>query len=663
MRVVLGLGGLWLGLGRVMGLPRAPGMRRWASVLQPRADFGPTSPAQRPKPSLTNTLYVVEPAQRLGSFRRYLGLAKVEVPFIAGAVIGVALYSAMTLAIPAGFGMLIDYASKGEMPLGTSMQLLGCFVLAAAGKLTGVWCIGYAGERIISNLRTRLYASILRQPAHFFDLPENRTGSLLQRLSMDCSSVGGSLTQAATNGSMSLILTMGSVGIMLYFSPLLTSMILCLIPPIAVFAGGYGRTVRRLQRSIYDAIASMGSAAEDRLSAIRTIKTLTAEEREKIWFSTKVQRVFERSLLLLKWRAAYESFLQLAGYGAGYCILWAGSLLIASGSLTPGVLFSFMLYTLYCGTGLIGLANIVIDLNKGYGASLRVFEIIEDAEGEEKTRTTTPQLTPSLTDWTVDFKDISFAYPTRSEALVYRGLNLTVHPARSTCIVGSSGCGKSSLALLLLKLFEPIGGVITLGGHNLADIDDVWLRQKIGYIGQDIALFDGTIAQNIAYGFTSYNWGDPIDRWLYSVVVDAAVKANAHDFISALPEGYDTFVGESGRSLSAGEKQRIAIARALVCNPYILILDEATSALDSESEEVVHDAIIKLIQESKNHTGKHELTVLMFAHKLSAVSKADHIVVLHNGTVAVEGGFEEVYKNEIFRSLMGLEDLNRLKKS
>ncbi|CCW63436.1 unnamed protein product [Phytomonas sp. EM1] len=244
----------------------------------------------------------------------------------------------------------------------------------------------------------------------------------------------------------------------------------------------------------------------------------------------------------------------------------------------------------------------------------------------------------------------------------YRHLDLTIPPSRCTCVVGGRerDSGASSLALLLLRLLEPTSGRITLGGNNLADLDEDWLRGQIGYVGPDAELLDGSIAQNIAYGFRSHDWEAPIDRWLHAIVVDAATKAHAHDFIAALPEGYDTVVGEHGRSLSAGERQRIAIARALVSDPRILILDEATSMLDSESEAVVHETIAKLIQESNKSGSNRQRTVLIFANRLSTVRRADHIVVLHNGDVAIEGIFEEVGKNDIFRRLMGLEGLNLL---
>ncbi|RNF03492.1 ATP-binding cassette protein subfamily B, member 1 [Trypanosoma conorhini] len=626
-------------------------LRRFASSVRLQTDFGAATPAQRPVNSLS-PIYVTEPASRKGTFWKYLRSARDEAPYIAMAVAGVGLYSMATLAIPASFGQLIDFASRGELPLGTSVQLLGWFVLSGVGNFMRLACIGYAGERVIARLRSRLYRGFLSQPTAFFDSPENATGSLVQRLSMDCNVVGSSLTEAVTQGSKNLLQTVGSVGIMLYYSPILTGVICGMIPPLAVFAGFYGRYVRRLQQQMQDALAAKGTVAAERLGNIRTVKAFARESEELTWYEKKVEVVFRISKRMLFYNAAYTASLQFVGYGALYCIMWAGSMLVASNNLSTGVLFSFVLYTVYCGIGLMGLTNLATEINKGYGASLRIYDILEKEEQLQKTQDEAQATIPLQCKWNIKFSDVSFAYPTRPEAPVYEKLNLEVLPSCCTCVVGSSGSGKSSLALLLLKLYGPTQGSITIDDQEVSSLDTRWLRGKIGYVGQEPVLFGGSIAQNIAYGAPNHNWDDPIDRWLYSSIVDAAMRANAHDFISALPQGYDTFVGEGGRSLSGGQKQRIAIARALLRSPNVLMLDEATSALDSESEVVVQEAINRLIEDAKR--GKEKRTVLIFAHKLSMIRKADHIVVLDKGRVAVQGSFHEVRKNPLFCQLVGL---------
>eukprot|EP00658_Telonema_sp_P-2_P038183 TRINITY_DN2743_c0_g1_i3.p1 TRINITY_DN2743_c0_g1~~TRINITY_DN2743_c0_g1_i3.p1 ORF type:complete len:280 (-),score=69.28 TRINITY_DN2743_c0_g1_i3:144-983(-) len=267
----------------------------------------------------------------------------------------------------------------------------------------------------------------------------------------------------------------------------------------------------------------------------------------------------------------------------------------------------------------MGLTNLMTEINKGYGASIRLYDIIDAFESmEAATKAAAKPIIPTSPTFQIDFKDVHFAYPTRPEAPIYAGLNLTVQPSKCTCIVGASGSGKSTLAYLLMKLYGANEGSVLVDGHPIDEVDTTWLRSKVGYVGQEPVLFGGTVAQNILYGCNERQWDDPVDKWAMSQAVDAAKRANAHAFISSLPAGYDTYVGEGGRSLSGGQKQRIAIARALARTPSVMILDEATSALDSESEAVVQEAIVNLIGNAK--AAGSQISVLMFAHKLSTVS-------------------------------------------
>ncbi|EAN79034.1 ABC transporter, putative [Trypanosoma brucei brucei TREU927] len=626
-------------------------VKRFASSVRQRNHYGEASPTQRPSRSFS-PLYVVEPSTRKGSFWRYLRTVRQEAVLIGAAVVGVGFYSLATLAIPATFGKLIDFAGNGELPLGTSMQLLGWFTLAGVANFARLACIGYTGERVIARLRGQLYRAIFRQPAAFFDVAENSAGSLAQRLSMDCNLIGASLTDAVTQGSKNILQTFGSIGIMLYYSPTLTCVVCGMIPPLAVFAGVYGKFVRKLQRQMQDALAVSGSVASERLNNIRTVKAFAMESKESKWYEKKVDVVFQISKRMLFFNASYVSSIQFVGYGALYCIIWAGSMLVAANQISSGVLFSFVLYTVYCGLGLMGLTNLATEINKGFGASIRVYDILDTADEIQKLQEQTKGMVPLECHWNIKLTDVSFAYPTRPEVAVYEKLSLEIKPSRCTCIVGSSGSGKSSLAMLLMKLYEHSDGTITLDGTDLKSIDTHWLRSKVGYVGQEPVLFGGTIAQNIAYGAEGHDWDDAVDRWLYSSVVESATKANAHQFVTALPEGYNTYVGEGGRSLSGGQKQRIAIARALMRSPGILILDEATSALDSESEIVVHEAVSRLIEDAKK--GSEKRTVLMFAHKLSMIRKADHIVVLERGRAVAQGSFDEVRMHPLFCQLVGL---------
>lgn len=632
-------------------------LKRFASSVKLQSDYGPPVP-EKPPHFLERKVpfFVVEPSKKPGSFRKYLLSAREEYPMLLGAVLGVCAYSFGTLAIPAAFAELIDYASKGEFPQGTIYKMVGLFSIAAVGNVLRMALMGCAGEKAIARLRNRLYRAMVNQPAAFFDEPENRTGALVQRLSMDCNLVGASLTDGLTTGVKNIVQTVGSIGVMVYYSPTLTLGIMSIIPPIALFAGVYGKHVRVLTQTMQNRLAEKATIAEERLSNIRTVKSFGREANEIEVYQRKVQEVLAISNRLQIFQAFYSSGLQLMGYFALLGIMSLGSMLVANGSISSGLLFSFSLYTIYCGIGFMGVAQLLGDLNKGYGASMRIFQIISESEEITRGAESCKNIIPLQCQWIIRFNDVDFAYPTRPDAPVYKKLTLELRPSHCTCIVGASGSGKSSLASLILKLYAPSSGSISIDEHSLMDISSSWLRENVGIVGQEPVLFGGTIAQNIAYGLDNHQWGDPIDQWTLQSVIDAAKKANAHDFIVSLPEGYETFVGESGRSLSGGQRQRIAIARALIRHPRLLILDEATSALDSESELVVQEAIEKLINATKSREGQR--SVLMFAHKLSMIRKADRVVVLEGGGVKSEGTFEEVSRCPTFCQIVGLSAAN-----
>ena len=578
-----------------------------------------------------------------------MAIAKKEAPLIILSCLAVGAYSLATLSIPHGFGLLIDHATRGELPVNTSMRLLGWFLVAGVANFARLAIIGIAGETVIARLRSRLYKAIIRQDAAFFDQQGNRTGGLSQRLTMDTNVAGSSLTEALSNGTKNLLQMVGSMGVMLYLSPQLTTIIAMTLPPLVGVAGLYGRMIRRLQLKKQDAIADCGTVAEERLGNIKTVKAFARETAESKYYDTKVNRVLRVARTMAIANGGYVAMLHVGGYLVLYSVVWGGSMLVATNDITSGTLFSFMLYTIYCGIGITGVVNLATEINKGYGASLRMFDIIDKDEQNMLAEKEGRKLLPFRGE--VEFKNVQFAYPTRPETPIYRDLSLKISPGKCTAVVGASGSGKSSLAALLLRIYDRDHGEILVDGHKLDELDAKWLRSRIGFVSQEPVLFGGTIAQNIAYGIEGREWDSPIDKWALSAVAEAAKKANAYQFIAALPAGFNTYCGEGGRSLSGGQKQRIAIARALVKHPQMLILDEATSALDSESEAVVQEAIEALVADAR---GAGEKSVLMFAHRLSMIRQADVIAVMEDGMVTDVGDFEHVSKNPTFRHLVGL---------
>eukprot|EP00760_Papus_ankaliazontas_P008259 PhM_4_TR13714/c0_g1_i1/m.91394/K05657/ABCB10; ATP-binding cassette, subfamily B (MDR/TAP), member 10 len=601
--------------------------------------------------------YVVQPQPEVGKepyWKRYVALARPHLPGLLASTLCLAVYSAATLAIPSYFGVLIDAACGGEMPVNTAMTLLGLFGVNAVSNIFRLTLVGTIGERIIHDLRVRLYRSLVHKESSFFDAEENMTGGLVQRVSGDTIVVGTTLSEALSNGTKNIFQMVGSMAVMLYLSTPLTGVIVIMLPPLAIIAGRYGKYVRRLHADRQNMISQMASATTERIGHIQMVKAFGNERSEVNLFTRNSLRVLGSSISVVRWNAAYTGFLHVGGYFTLYSLIYAGSMLVASHDLTAGTLFSFILYTVYCGLGIIGSTNFFTEMNKGFGASMNIFKLLDKKEEEEHMGNVSVEeiaKTPAGGSHVV-ISDVTFRYPTRPDVAVYDGLNLEIKPGCCTALIGASGGGKSTIVKLLLKLYTDYEGSITVDGLELRDFNDKLLRTRVGYVPQEPVLFNGTIAQNIAYGLNQREWDDPIDKWTMVAIIEATKLCNAHDFITALPDGYQTLVGEGGRSLSGGQKQRIAIARALVKNPTLLVLDEATSALDMDSEKIVQGAIEGIIKSARSN---RQRAVVVITHRLSMLKAADDVVLLDKGRVSVQGSLEEVSKAPLFRTMMGMD--------
>jgi ATP-binding cassette subfamily B protein len=499
----------------------------------------------------------------------------------------------------------------------TLVVLLGVFVLVGVFGFVRAWLFTLAGERVVARLRRDLYASVVRQEIGFFDA--QRTGELVNRLAADTGVLQNSVT---VNISMALrfaLQAVGALAVLAWTSWRLTALMLGVVPIVVVGAVVFGRTVRSLSKQTQDALAAASAVAEETFSNMRTVRSFAREEQEISRYAARVDEAFERGRSLA---VAYGSFQGLAGfaaYAAIALVLWYGGRLVigdAGGAgMSVGDLTSFMLYTLFLAFALGGLSGLYGDFNRAVGASTRVFELLDRPPG-----VTTPDgARPERCDGHVVFDGVDFQYPTRADAPVLRGVDLTLAPGRVLALVGASGSGKSTVAQLLARFYDPAGGTVTLDGRDLRALDPAWLREQVGAVAQEPVLFAASLAENIRYGRP-----DATD----AEVEAAARAANADGFVRAFPDGYATMVGERGVRLSGGQKQRIAIARALLKDPRILVLDEATSALDAESEHLVQEALERLM------VGR---TVLVIAHRLSTVKDADEVVVLDAGRVVERG--------------------------
>jgi ATP-binding cassette subfamily B protein len=421
---------------------------------------------------------------------------------------------------------------------------------------------------------------------------------------------------------------LGGIALLLYTSPVLTGLMLAIVPAVAVGAVTYGRKVRGLSKQTQDALAAANEVAEESLSGIRTVRSFAAERHEVERYRSATERAYDIARNRIKQSSFFLAGASSAGYLSSAVVLWYGVRLVQANKMTVGGLTSFLIYSLMVAFALGALADLWADFMRASGAAERVFELIDrlpsiPSTGGERLASVQGR---------IEFQEVRFAYPTRPDVPVLQGIDLKLEPGEVVAIVGPSGAGKSTIAGLLARMYDPQGGRLLLDGQELRSLDPEWLRQRIGTVAQEPMLFASSIADNIRYGRM-----DATD----AQVEAAARAANAHEFISRFPEGYRTLVGERGVQLSGGQKQRIAIARAVLKDPRLLVLDEATSALDAESEHLVQEALERLMK------GR---TTLIIAHRLSTVIGADRVVVLEGGRVVQSGDHS---------TLMGQEGLYR----
>ncbi|MHB8879718.1 MAG: ABC transporter ATP-binding protein [Myxococcaceae bacterium] len=568
---------------------------------------------------------------------RLLRLARPEWRRLLAGTVFLIIGSSTSLLYPQAMRYIIDVALvQGRPELVDRAALALAVIFLVQGAAIGLRYVMFsvAGEKVVATLREDLYRSILRQEVAFFD--ERRTGELTNRLGSDTtvlqSAVSANISMALRNG----VGVLGGLGFLLYTSPTLTLLMLLVVPPVALGAVAYGRRVRKLSRDVQDALAGANEVAEESISGIRTVRSFTAEESEGLRYGKEVNHSFELGRSRAITAGTFMGAASFAAFMAAAVVLWYGGRLVISGGLSVGGLTSFLIYTLVVAFSLGALSDLWADLMKASGAAERVFELLD----REPSIPSSGGLTLPRVDGKLELQAVAFSYPTRRDAPVLRGVDLSLRAGEIVALVGPSGAGKSTIASLLARLYDPDSGRILLDGHDLRELDPRWLRQQVGTVAQEPILFSTSISENIGYGRPGASEAE---------IESASRTANADEFVRRFPGGYGTLVGERGVQLSGGQKQRVAIARAVLKDPRILVLDEATSALDAESEHLVKEALDRLMR------GR---TTLIIAHRLSTVIDADRVLVLDGGQVVQSGnhralmGEEGLYKRLIERQFV-----------
>ena len=552
--------------------------------------------------------------------------------------------SLLSLAFPYLAGSIIDAAMlhpKGGGSMAgadrTALLLIGILALQAGLSYFHFLSFATAGQRSLVDLRRDTYARLISLPMTFF--AQRRVGELASRLSADLIQIEDTLTTILPQFLRQSTLLVGGIALIAVTSLQLTGIMLLSLPLVIAVAVMFGRKTRKISRDAQDRLADAATIVEETLQGIVNVKAFANEGYELNRYHEGLGKFLNTTLRGARLRAAFIAFVIFALFGFIVLVLWSGARLLRQGEITFGELTRFALYTTFVAGAMGQFAELYSQLQKAIGATQRVRELLRETGEVEARLGPTPPSTLSRLRGDVMFENIHFTYPSRQGVEVLHGIHLAVTSGQRIALVGPSGAGKSTLISLLLRLYDPSAGHLLIDGRDALDYRLTELRGQMSMVPQEVLLFGGSIAENIAYGKPGAS-AEEIEQ--------AARQANAHEFVQGFPEGYATLVGDRGIKLSGGQRQRVAIARAILKNPAILILDEATSSLDSESERLIQEALETLMR------GR---TSFIIAHRLATVRHVDRIIVIAGGRVVESGTHEELQAMEdgVYRRLAALQ--------
>ena len=537
---------------------------------------------------------------------------------IAGAAVALVTAAGASLSMPLAIRFMIDEGFSAGTPSEVApyfAALIAIVAVLALASATRFYFVTWLGERVVADVRNAVFRHLTTLDATFYDTA--KTGEVVSRLTADTTQIKAAVGAAASIALRNVVLLAGALALMIWTSPRLSLFVVLAIPVIALPLFAFIRRVRRLSRRAQDTLAEASAYGTEALGAVRTMQAFTNEGLVERRFSGAVEGAFGAARASIRVRAVLTATLMFLVFASVLTVMWIGMQDVFAGRITAGELAQFVLYAVFAASAMGEISQVWGEVAAAAGATERLTELLAV---EPVVRVApSPRPLPRPVRGELRFEDVSFAYPTRPDLGVLDGVSFTVSPGETVALVGPSGAGKSTIFHLLLRHYDPSRGTIALDGVPIDACEPRDLREQLGLVPQDPVVFGDTIAENIRYGRSDAGFAE---------VEEAARAAQAAGFIEALPDRYETLVGERGVTLSGGQRQRIAVARAVLKDAPVLLLDEATSALDAESEALVQSALDRLMADR---------TTLIIAHRLATVLKADRILVMDGGRIVESG--------------------------
>ncbi len=582
-----------------------------------------TKPATTPAPGASE--------ERAGS--RKIGVLASLWPFMKpyrllmiGATLALVLTASMSLTLPLAVRRVVDNfrVEDGELLDRYFLAALGIAAILAVGTGVRYALVTRLGERVVADIRKAVFDRVIGMSPEFYE--RIMTGEVLSRITTDTTLIQSVLGSSVSIALRNMLMFVGGLILMLLTSAKLTGLVLLLIPIVVVPILVLGRRLRVISRENQDWIAASSGNAGEALGAVQTVQAFTHETASRKQFGDMTETSFTVSLRRIRTRAVLTVIVIFLVFTGIVGVLWMGANDVRNGVMTEGVLIQFVIYSVIMAGSVAALSEIWSELQRAAGATERLVELLnaQDSVADPDK----PVQLPQPVRGEIRFDDVTFNYPARPDVKALDHMSLTVRPGETVAFVGPSGAGKTTVIQMIQRFYDPDAGGVSLDGVDLRDIDRADFRQHMALVPQDPVIFATSARENIRFGRL-----DATD----SEVEDAARAAAAHSFISALPDGYDSFVGERGVMLSGGQKQRIAIARAILRDAPVLLLDEATSALDAESERAVQGAVDQM------RAGR---TTLIVAHRLATVKMADRIVVMEAGRIVAQGTHDDLVSQD-----------------